>query len=283
MIDLPTVTALSTLFKTAAPDTAATPRPAASPLQAAARVIEDTVTLSEEARRRLAADAAKPKWPGPASEGSPYFGQRNAAGLSLDDNGQAVVLSTDGRQVLIDSASGKRIQAWGDLLNDTSGAISDTDKAKAYKQLVSAWQDGNPNFTVDEKRAAAGIANSSEFMTKISGLNDRIGQIVSGGGTTNSLISWYDTEATDWEKEMFAGEREKWAAIDTILKGVEARVKAGAFKYGDSPKSDGETNWLMGLFNKIGEVTSRPWEHEDMRAAMGAILTELRAGYKAAS
>ncbi len=156
MIDLPTVSALSTLFKTAAADTAAPSRPAAPPPQAAGlRVVEDTVTLSEEARRRLA---------------------------------------------LLQSPNGERIQGWGDILNDTSGAASDIDKAKAYKQLVSAWQDGNPNFTVDEKRAASGIANSSDFMTKVTGLNDRIGQIVSGGGNANSLIAWYDTEATDWEK-----------------------------------------------------------------------------------
>lgn len=284
MTDLTIGTALTQLFKgPAGPDAPQGQRaPLPAKTESAVRTVEDTVTLSDEARRRMAADAGvKPKWPGAASEGSAYFGQRNAAGLWLDDNGHSVVLTPDGRKVLVQSENGQQIQAWGDILNDTAGAYSDVDKAKAYKQLVSAWQDGNPNFTQDEKRAAAGIANASDFMTKVSGLNDRIGQIVSGGGNTNSLIAWYDNEAADWEKEIFAGEREKWEAINTILTGVDARVKAGAFKQGDDPASDGETKWLMGLFNKIGQVTSRPWEHPDMRAAMGGILGELRAGYKA--
>jgi hypothetical protein len=70
------------------------------------------------------------------------------------------VLDPEGRNVLIETGNGRKIQASGDILNDGSGRYSDVDKARAYNQLLTAWQDGNPNFTVDEKRAAAGIANN---------------------------------------------------------------------------------------------------------------------------
>lgn len=278
----PPSAALVQLFRTpaGAEAVAAAPQAKGGKDGAQPRVIEDKVDLSAAARSRLAA-AEKPKWPGAAPEGSVFYGQRNADGLWLDANGHAVVLEGDGRTVLIKSENGRKIQDWGNILNNASGQYSDVEKAKAYKQLVNAWQDGNPNFTFDEKRAAAGIANNSDFITKVSALNERINDIVKSGGRENSLITWYDNEAADWEKEMFAGEREKWEAIGRIMDGIEARVRAGAFKYGDQNPADGETRWLMSLFNRTGEVSSRPWEHPDMRAAMGGIRDELRAGYKA--
>lgn len=126
--------------------------------------IADKVDLSQEGKRALAAarerhlpehePAVKTRWPEPAPEASPFYEQKTADGLWLDASGRPVVLDPDGRAVLIDMASGRQIQHWGDILNDTTGHYSDVDKAKAYNELFTAWQDGNPNFTSDEKRAA---------------------------------------------------------------------------------------------------------------------------------
>lgn len=242
-------------------------------------IVADTVDLSEDGKRAQA--SALTKWPGPAPEGSAFHGRKTADGLWLDDGGRAVVLDPAGRTVLIGTANGRQIQHWGDILNDASGRYSDVDKARAYNQLFVAWQDGNPNFTADEKRAAAGIANNSDFISKIMAFNERMNALHQGGAPSlDRLIAWHDNEAADWERELLAGEREKWEAIKLVLDGLEARVRAGAFAYGDRAPQDGETRWLLAMFGRIGEVSSRPWEHPDLRAAHGAIRDELRRGYR---
>jgi hypothetical protein len=121
------------------------------------------------------------EWPGAAPEGSIFHGQRARDGLALDANGKAVVLDPTGRKVLIGSANGRRIQELADMLNDASGRVSDLDKAKAYNELVRAFQDSNPNFTEDEKRAAAGVVNSAAFTVKVEALNERTNAILRAG------------------------------------------------------------------------------------------------------
>ena len=206
------------------------------------RIVADKIELSDEGKRALAAfkeghhaeQAARvrTRWPGPAPEGSPFHGKKNADGLWLDEGGHAVVLDPEGRTVLIGTANGRQIQQWGDILNDTTGQYSDVEKAQAYNRLFTAWQDGNPNFTVDEKRAAGGIANNSDFMPKIMAFNERMGALQQRGThSIDRLISWHDNEAADWERELLAGEREKWESIKLVLDGIEARARAGAFRY----------------------------------------------------
>jgi hypothetical protein len=152
-----------------------TPKPVAKdgiavPVAHGSWVIADRIDLSADGKQALAAAkdrslpdpaaGAKILWPAPAPEGSPFHQTKTADGLWLDAAGHAVVLDPEGRNVLIETGNGRKIQASGDILNDGSGRYSDVDKARAYNQLLTAWQDGNPNFTVDEKRAAAGIANN---------------------------------------------------------------------------------------------------------------------------
>jgi hypothetical protein len=273
-----------------------TPQPLARegvavPVTHSSPVITDRIDLSEDGKRALAAAkerhlstqeaSVKTRWPGPAAEGSPFHGQKSADGLWLDAAGHAVVLDPEGRTVLIGTANGRQIQQWGDILNDSTGRYSDVDKAKAYNQLLTAWQDGNPNFTMDEKRAAGGIANNSDFISKVMALNDKVGSLITPGQSSIvKLINWHDNEATDWEQELLAGQREAWEAVKLVLDGIDARVRAGAFTYGDQNPSDGETRWLLAMFSRIGEVSNRPWEHPDLRAALGAIRDALRAGYQ---
>jgi hypothetical protein len=141
-------------------------------------VVQDQVEISTHSR---------PPLPGPAPEGSPFHGSYTADGLARDEYGNAVVLND--RTVLIKTANGRQIQAWGDILNDTTGRYSDVYKANAYKQLTYAWQDANPNFTFEEKRAAAIVANRSDFAPRVQHLEQRLSSLVQKGLSNQGFIA----------------------------------------------------------------------------------------------
>jgi hypothetical protein len=199
----------------------------------APRLAQDEISISQ---------ANRPPLPGAAPEGSQYYGQYTADGLALDTNGQAVVV--DDRTVLIQSTNGRQIQQWGDILNDTTGRYSDVDKANAYKQLTYAWQDANPNFTFEEKRAAAIVANRSDFAPRVQHLEQRLSSLVQKGLSNQGFVAWYDALAP-WEQAFYAGRREAAEAMQFISDGLERRAQTGAYKSGDPNPSDPEARWLL--------------------------------------
>jgi len=286
---------LAALFgRSAFQPTTGAPAPGAAAPANEPQTVEDPVSISylakareqvEQERRRIASF-------GPAPEGSPWFGARTSDGLAIDVNGLAVVVK--GTTVLIDSANGRKIQAWGDILNDTTGRYSDLDKAKAYKELQYAYQSDNPNFTFDEKRAAGMIAGTSEFSAKVDDLNRRKGEYLFAPGAFDKngfaqgdvimrrQIAWHDA-AEPWEREMFRGEREMAEANLILSEKMEARRRAGAVLPGvpGAAQPDPETRWLFALRDRLGQVQSEEWKWgEGVRAKFAEIRDLLAAGYK---
>jgi len=289
---------LAALFgRSALQTTVSVPAPAASPQQAnAPNAVADSVTLSflaqargwvEQERRRIDSIV-------PAPEGSPWFGARSSDGLAIDANGLAIVVK--GTTVLIDSANGRKIQAWGDILNDTTNRYSDLDKAKAYKELVGAYQSDNPNFTFDEKRAAGMIAHTSEFQVKAYDLDRRRAEWFGPppdpqdadpgyARKTASLrrqIAWHDA-AEPWEREMYRGERERAEVGLLFFEKLEKLERAGKVMRGvpGAAQPDPETRWLFLLYDRLGQVQSEEWKWgEGVRAKFAEIRDKLAAGFK---
>ncbi len=282
---MPTVSAnagLAAAYQTLANVRKGADAPAASG-DARPRLIEDRIDLTTRPR-------GYQQWPGAAPEGSAFHGRFTSDGLALDQNGHAVVVDPTARTVLIKSANGARIQEWADILNDTSGRVSDLDKAKAHNELVRAWQDDNPNFTADEKRAAAGVANNSVFMVKVEALNERTSRMLRDTAQADEpgyaaetaglrgWLSYYDSLET-WEQEIYAGSRESAEALLSFFERLSAREQAGAHKSGDASPQDPETRWLMSLFNRIGEAQGEFWK-TGSKAALIAVRDELAAGFQ---
>jgi len=288
---------LAALFgRSALQESVGAPTPEASPSANTPKGVEDSVSISflakareqvEQERRRIASF-------GPAPEGSPWFGARTSDGLAIDVNGLAVVVK--GTTVLIDSANGRKIQAWGDILNDTTNRYSDLDKAKAYKQLQAAFQADNPNFTVDEKRAAGMIAGTSEFQAKVSDLDRRRAEWFGPppdpqdddpgyARETASLrrqIAWHDA-AEPWEREMHRGEREMAEGALLFFDKLETLERAGKVMPGvpGAAQPDPEARWLFLLYDRLGQVQSEAWKWgEGVRTKMAEIRDELAAGFK---
>jgi len=257
-----------------------------APAQRQPRVIEDRVDLTTRAR-------SYQQWPGAAPEGSPFHGQRTSAGLALDENGRAVVLDPSGRTVLIKTANGRQIQQWADALNDTSGRVSDLDKAKAYNALMRAWQDGNTEFSQDEKRAAAGVANNSVFAVQIEALNERTARMLDSAPARDDAgydaemaglrgwITYYDS-LQPWEQEIYTGSRESAEALLSFFEQLAEQERAGAHRPGDANPQDPKTRWLLSLYDRIGTAQAEVWKTGSLEA-LRAVRDALKAGFDAAA